>query len=201
MEAVRRRGHRAGAGGLGALGGLPGDRRRRSRIHRAHRADGLGRAVPHLEPGAAGARHARAGAVPPQLVDGAQDHHRLGHPDEQGAGADRGLSPVPGRAGPARGGGASPVDHPCAGGFRDGSMLAQLASPDMRTPDRARPGLAGAHGRADQAHRPGGAGTAELRAARRGPLPALGLARQAMQRAAWRPPCSTRPTRWRSRPS
>ena len=62
--------------------------------HRAHRADGLGRAVPHLEPGAAGARHAGAGARASQLVDGAQDHHQLGDPDEQGPGADRGLSPV-----------------------------------------------------------------------------------------------------------
>ena len=45
--------------------------------------------------------------VPPQLVHGAQDHHQLCHPDEQGAGADRGLSPLPRRARPARGGGAS----------------------------------------------------------------------------------------------
>ena len=64
---------------------------------------------------AAGARHAGAGAHASQLVDGAQDHHQLRHPDEQGPGADRGLPPVSGRAGPARGGRASPVDHPRAG--------------------------------------------------------------------------------------
>ena len=51
--------------------------------------------------------------LPSQLVDGPQDHHQFGDHDEQGAGADRGLPPVPRRAGPARGGRAPPVDHPC----------------------------------------------------------------------------------------
>ena len=52
--------HRAGAGGLRALGRLPVDCRCRSRFHRAHRADGLGRAVPDLEPGGACAAQLRS---------------------------------------------------------------------------------------------------------------------------------------------
>ena len=39
--------------------------------------------------------------------------------------------------------------------YRDGSMLAQLASPDMRTPIAAQPGMARPHGGADQAPRSG----------------------------------------------
>ena len=35
-------------------------------------------------------RHARAGPEAPDLADGAEDHDRLGHADEQGAGGDRG---------------------------------------------------------------------------------------------------------------
>ena len=42
------------------------------------------------------------------------------------------LFPV--RAGPNRGGGSPTADHPRLVAYRDGSMLAQLAYPDMRTP-------------------------------------------------------------------
>ena len=115
MEAVRRRRHGAGAGRFRALGGVSGDRRLGPGCHRTRRAHRFGRAFPHMEPGAARARHAAAGARASELVHGPQDHDRLGDADEQGPRTDRGLSPVSRGAGPARGGRASAIDHPCAG--------------------------------------------------------------------------------------
>ena len=47
--------------------------------------------------------------------------------------------------------------------YRDGSVLAQLGSPDMRIPDRPHPGLAGTHGDAVAAPRPRCHGAARLR--------------------------------------
>ena len=138
--------HRAGAGGLGALGRLPVDCRCRSRCHRAHRAHGLRRAVPDLEPGGACARNSTAGALPSQLVHGAENHHRFGHPDEQGARADRGLSSVSRRAGPARGGGASPVDRPCACRLSGRLDAGAAGESGHAHADRAEPGMAQPHG-------------------------------------------------------
>jgi 1-deoxy-D-xylulose-5-phosphate reductoisomerase len=159
----------------------------RSRNHRAHRADGLRWAVSHLETGATCPCHARGGAVPPQLVDGAQNHDRLGHPDEQGAGADRGLPSVP--VTPAQ---LEVVVHPqsivhALVEFCDGSMLAQLASPDMRTPIAL--GLAWPARMPAPTKRLDLVEVAQLSFERpdEGRFQALGLARQAMQRGGMAP--------------
>ena len=72
--------------------------------------------------------------------------------------------------------------------YRDGSMLAQLASPGHAHPDRRQPGMAQPHGGADQAPRSGRDRAAELRAARRGVASRpLALARQAMQQGGMAP--------------
>ena len=70
----------------------------------------------------------------PTLVDGAESHHRLGDADEQGPRTDRGAPPV--RARPEA---LDVVVHPQSVvhglvEFRDGSVVAQLGSPDMRIP-------------------------------------------------------------------
>ena len=74
------RGNRSGAGRTGAFGGVSGDRGFGPGCHRAHRAHRVGWTVSHLEPGAARAGDAPAGADAPQLVDGPQDHDRLRPP-------------------------------------------------------------------------------------------------------------------------
>ena len=72
--------------------------------------------------------------------------------------------------------------------YRDGSMLAQLASPDMRTPIAAQPRLARAHGGADQAARPRRArDSLTFERPDEGRFTALGLARQAMQQGGMAP--------------
>ena len=78
--------------------------------------------------------HARAGAQASELVDGPQDHHQFRDHDEQGAGTDRGASSVRRRAG-----GLDVLVHPQSiihgmVEYRDGSVVAQLGSPDMRIP-------------------------------------------------------------------
>ena len=55
------------------------------------------RPVPDLADRADAGGDRGRGGRPPQLVDGRQDLGRFGDADEQGAGADRGLSPLPGR--------------------------------------------------------------------------------------------------------
>ena len=143
MEAVRSAGTELVPVEFRAFRRVPGDRRLRSGSHRAHRAHGIGRPVPHLEPGAPGGGDAAGGAEAPQLVDGPQDHDRFGHADEQGPGADRGLSSVSCRSGSARGGRASAVDHP-----RAGRLPRRLDAGATRKPRHAHPhcrrlGLAG----------------------------------------------------------
>ena len=54
--------------------------------------------------------------------------------------------------------------------YRDGSMLAQLGSPDMRIPDRPHPGVAGPYGDAVAAPRLGCHGPARLRRTRQRPI-------------------------------
>ena len=65
--------------------------------------------------------------------------------------------------------------------YLDGSVLAQLGTPDMRTPISPGPGLAAAHGRRRQASRSGRHRHADLRGARSGRFPALRLAREALR--------------------
>ena len=82
-----------------------------------------------------GARRPAQAVAPSELVDGRQDLRRLRHHDEQGAGADRGASPV--RRCPRAA--IEVVVHPQSivhslVAFADGSVLAQLGAPDMRMP-------------------------------------------------------------------
>ena len=127
--------HRAGAGGLGALGRLPVDCRRRSRVHRAHRADGLGRAVPHLDAW-------RSWRTP-------RREQALLHPNwsmgrkitiDSATLMNKGLELIEAyHLFPVEPDQLEVVVHPqsiihALVAYRDGSMLAQLASPDMRTP-------------------------------------------------------------------
>ncbi len=74
------------------------------------------------------------GLCPSQMVHGAQDFGGLRDPDEQGAGADRGLLAVRGDAGAGRGGHPSPERDSFAGGLRGWLGAGQLGNPDMRTP-------------------------------------------------------------------
>jgi 1-deoxy-D-xylulose-5-phosphate reductoisomerase len=78
--------------------------------------------------------HARAGGGASELVDGAQDFRRFGDHDEQGAGGDRGALVVQCAGRPIE-----VVIHPQSVihslvDYEDGSVLAQLGNPDMRTP-------------------------------------------------------------------
>ena len=151
---------------------------------RADRADRVRRAVPDLGHGAARRGHAGAGAEASQLDDGPQDHDQFRDHDEQGPGADRGLSPVPGRS---RASSTSSCirSRSCtaSSSIRDGSVLAQLASPDMRTP------IACAwRGRRAWPRRPrasiwSSSATLDFRGARRGAVPGAGAgARRRWQR-------------------
>ena len=107
QQGVARRGRRAGDGAgrghrragdpgrLRALGALPAGRRRGAAGHRRPaRADRVRRPVPRQAQRRAQGRHRRAGARPPDLGHGRQDHDRLGHADEQGPRGDRGAPPV-----------------------------------------------------------------------------------------------------------
>ena len=94
------------------------DRFRRA-VARAHRPRG---------------RHPRGGARPSDLGHGRADHDRLGDADEQGAGGDRGPSPV--RPSYER---IDVVVHPQSivhslVELNDGAQLAHLGLPDMRVP-------------------------------------------------------------------
>ena len=73
---------------------LPGARRAADRRGRADHPHRLGRAVPHWSARAHGDGHGGRRAQAPELVDGAQDHHRFGDADEQGSRGDRGPPPV-----------------------------------------------------------------------------------------------------------
>ena len=117
------------------------------------------------------------GARAPQLVDGPQDHHRLGHADEQGPRAHRGALPVR-RALRAHHRGARPAEH----GAQHGAVHRRR---DPRAPRRARH----AHAHRLGAGVPGAAGAAAGPAA--GPVRDRDRLRSGPTRrrsAAWRSP-------------
>ena len=124
--------------------------------HRAHRADGLRRAVPHLEPGGACARHATAGAA-------AIPTGRWGRKITINSATlmNKGLELIEAyHLFPVEPGQLEVVVHPqsiihALVAYRDGSMLAQLASPDMRTPIALSLSWPSRMDGADQAARPG----------------------------------------------
>ena len=119
-----------------------------------------------------------------QLVDGPEDHHRFGDPDEQGPRTDRGASSVC-AADPTR---STSLVHPQSVihglvEFRDGSVIAQLGAPDMRIPIAhclAWPERIDGAGRAA---RSGAIANADLRGARSGAVPGA----CACPRRRWRP--------------
>ncbi len=134
MAEAARRGCHHPAGGqraqrhLPGLGDGPDAGDRRDHPHRLGWPfpDAAGRGVRH--------DHAGDGAEAPELDDGAQDHHRFGDLDEQGARADRSESSVPRRPRASlRPRHPQSVIHGLVR-YSDGSVLAELGSPDMRTP-------------------------------------------------------------------
>src|SRR5262249_17023660 len=75
---------RGGAGRFRAQCELPVAGGRDPRERPPHHPDGLGRPVPDLDDRRDPRRDARAGAAPPELVDGSEGHDRFRHADEQG---------------------------------------------------------------------------------------------------------------------
>ncbi|MCK7528877.1 MAG: hypothetical protein MZV64_70650 [Ignavibacteriales bacterium] len=80
----------------------------------------------------------------PDLGHGQQDHHRLGHPDEQGAGGDRGPAGCSG----CRRTGSDVIVHPQSVihsmvEYVDGSVLAQLGVAGHAAADPVRPDVSG----------------------------------------------------------
>ena len=110
---------------------LRSGQRRRGGADRHHRQ---WRAVPRPHRGRARRRDGRRGADPPDVVDGSQDHGRLEHAHEQGAGGDRGARVVRHRLRPDRGRGPPPI-----GGALDGRVQRRL---DDRPAQHARHALA-----------------------------------------------------------
>ena len=139
----------------------------------------------------------RAGAQASQLVDGRESDDRFGHPDEQGARVDRGPSSV--ALAPAQ---IDVLVHPQSivhslVEFCDGSLIAQLGSPDMRIPIAYC--LAWPERMTSPAPRLDLARAATLTfEADLARFPALALARRALEAGVPRPPSSTPRTRWRS---
>ena len=94
LEAARR-GRRADPPGRQrAQRHLPAPRGRAAPGDRGDPAHGLRRAVPRPLARRAARRDGRRRAAPPDVGHGSQDHHRLGHVDEQGPRGDRGALPL-----------------------------------------------------------------------------------------------------------
>ena len=132
-----RRGHRRAdhPGRLRALRAAPAARRRAAGHRRPARPHRQRRPVPRPHARRAAGRHRRAGAAPPDVGDGRQDHDRLGHADEQGPRADRGPPPLRDALRAHRRRRAPAVDRPLATStLCDGAALAHLGHPDMRVP-------------------------------------------------------------------
>ena len=82
----------------------------------------------------------RRSARPSDVVDGREDHDRLGHPREQGPRGDRGALPLRPRLRPHRGGRASDVDRP-----RCRAVQRRRVDRASRLPRHARADLVRAH--------------------------------------------------------
>ena len=121
---------------LRALGALPAAGGRTPGDRGPPDPDGLGRSVPGPPARRSSSESRVAEALAhPTWEHGRQDHDRLGHPDEQGARADRGPPPV--RRSPYEQ--IEVVVHPQSIihsliGLCDGATLAHLGYPDMRVP-------------------------------------------------------------------
>ena len=185
MAAVARRRHRAAAGRFASIRRrLPGaerggDPRASSASCSRPRA---GRSAPGASSSCSRRRRQQALSHPNWSM-GAKITIDSATLDEQGARADRGLSPVPGRRRPARGGRPPAVDRALP---RRAIATARCWRSSAR-PTCARrsplPGLAGAHGGADRAGSTWRRiGTLTFEAPDEARFPALGLARAALRR-------------------
>ena len=158
--------------------------------------------VPGPQPGRAGRRHRRRRPRPSHLVDGAQDHRRLVHPDEQGAGGDRGPRAVRRRLRPHRGGRPPPVDRPLDGGVHRRGRRRPAVQARHAPAHRLRPGLPrpqrGSPSAPSTGPRPAASTSSRPTST---PSPAWAWPTPPAAPAAPPRPGSTRPTRWRWPPS
>ncbi len=158
-------------GRLGALGAGPVPARRPVRGGGPAGADRVRGTVPGPAPRRAGRRHGRGGAGPPDLGDGPDGHHQLGHADQQGAGADRGAPAVRRALRADRRGGAPAVDRALDGHLRRRVDAGPGQPAGHDAAHRAGPGLAGAGPGRGAAVPLGHRAELDLRAARRRRVP------------------------------
>ena len=166
---------------------------------RAHR---LRRPLPQPADGDLRRDHPRGSAQPPHLEHGPQDHHRLGHPDEQGARGHRGALAVRRGSRADRGARAS-RSRSCTPSSSSwtGRCWPSSASPTCACPSSTRSATPNAGPPRFPASTSRGrcASTSTLPTARRSPVWASPT--RPWRPAAPRPPSSTRPTRRRCPPS
>ena len=112
MQLAEATGAQVDPGRLRALGAAPAHRRRSAGNGRAARPDRERGPVPRALARRARGRDRGAGARAPDMGHGRQDHDRLRHAHEQGAGADRGPPPVRRALRAHRRGRAPAVDRP-----------------------------------------------------------------------------------------
>ena len=160
MDLIKGEPERLLPGGLRARGARDGASRRAPGGPEARGDHGLGRPVPRLDRD--GARQGVDEGGPPAsgVVDGAEDHDRLGDDDEQGSRGDRSALPLRSRVladprvDPSRGGGARDRRVPRridAGGDGDGGHApADPARPGVARTAPDRRGVLAPHG--DAAH-------------------------------------------------
>ena len=122
-------------------------------------------------PDGAGRRHARAGAPPPDLDDGRQDHHRLGDPRQQGPGGHRGTLAVRCRLRRDRGGHPPAERRPLRRPVRRRLPQGPAGHPRHETSHPVRPDLSRPPAVTGRAARPHRDRPARLPRARRGALP------------------------------
>src|SRR3954452_20153706 len=169
-----RRGHRSDdhPGRLRALRAAPArERRAGSRHDRQARAHGLRRSLPWPHEGRARERHPRAGAGPPDLGHGREDHDRQRHAHEQGPRGDRGAAALRRAARRDRRGRAPAVDHPRPRSPERRRLARAHGLPRHARADLVRAPLPRADRRARSEPRPRRPRAAHLRGARRGHLP------------------------------
>ena len=152
----------------------------------AHHPDRVGRSVPRLSGRGARTRRAGGGAAASDLADGAEDHHRLGDADEQGARSHRGALAVRRRRRSDRRRHSSAVDRALDGGA-DRRLGDRAARRDRHAAaDSVRVLVPGALGRIAAVARPGARRAARISrtCARSLSLPRPGVPRAAGRRHA-----------------
>ena len=128
---------------LRALGDLAMPRRRAARRGRGADPDGLGRAVPRCERRGHGSRHAGHGPPSPDLVDGRQDHDRLGVARQQGPGGHRSTLAVRCRLRRHRGGDPPAERRPLSRSLRRRLPQGPTGQPGYASPHPVRADLPG----------------------------------------------------------